>query len=113
MALISERERVIVPQSPEVAVAIWIVQPSCERRINVPPQRISASSGWARRLRATCRDAGGLMRPLEYALRAVVQSNARLWLLLLRNQLKQRRDMLRNASGPSAVAIDKYPVRLG
>ena len=51
-ALMSHRERSTVPQSPGVAVAMWICQPSWESRASVPPQRISASSGWARRDRA-------------------------------------------------------------
>src|SRR5687768_13173925 len=53
--LISQRSCVIVPQSPGVAVAMWTVHPASARRIIVPAQRNSASSGWARKLRATRR----------------------------------------------------------
>src|SRR5438045_3804646 len=50
--LMSKRLWVMVPQSPGVAVAMWIFQPDSARRMRVPPQRISASSGWARKARA-------------------------------------------------------------
>src|SRR2546430_2558778 len=52
VALMSQRDSVIVPQSPGVAVAMWICQPASARRTSVPAQRISASSGWARKARA-------------------------------------------------------------
>ena len=49
--LMSQRFAVAVPQSPGVAVAMWISQPASASRISVPAQRISASSGWARNVR--------------------------------------------------------------
>ena len=41
----SHRLRSIVPQSPGVAVAMWTSHPASLRRMSVPAQRISASSG--------------------------------------------------------------------
>src|SRR5205823_2611329 len=42
------------PQSPAVILAMWIAQPfSLRRRVSVPAQRNSASSGWARMASAT------------------------------------------------------------
>jgi len=55
MAEICSAEWLIVPQSPRVAVAMWISQPRSRRRIMVPAQRISASSGWAIIASATLR----------------------------------------------------------
>ena len=54
-ALIAQRVSVMVPQSPGVAVAMCTSQPASARRIRVPAQRNSASSGWAMKARATLR----------------------------------------------------------
>src|SRR5687768_1792355 len=51
----SQRVWVIVPQSPGVAVAMWISHPRAARRARVPAHRISASSGCARKDSATFR----------------------------------------------------------
>src|SRR5256885_13431234 len=61
----SKRLWVMVPQSPGVAVAMWIFQPDSARRMRVPPQRISASSGWARKERAVGMDGVGLYSVIE------------------------------------------------
>src|SRR5690348_12844452 len=61
----SQRLWSIVPQSPAVAVAMWISQPASPRRFIVPAQRISASSGWARKLKETFRG-GALAIDEEY-----------------------------------------------
>src|SRR5688572_24007403 len=61
----SQRLRSIVPQSPGVAVAMCTSQPAPRRRINVPAQSISASSGWARKLRATFRKAAAFYRQAD------------------------------------------------
>ena len=49
-------------QPPGVAVAMCTSQPASRRRMSVPAQRISASSGWARKLRATLRKAAAFYR---------------------------------------------------